>query len=176
MANHFSSPWAPAKKILSCNKKRGAAMLLLAQSHREDTVAGGEFVEWMVKHIDRWFSFAKGLYPGIERMEDIILVTGRHRTKSWANIEFIENRGIVRRIPTQASLPVPGSFSNASIVWTFSRGPGQEVTLNIVPNGKVRRDLPYTIGRPLHPYGLRPYLRTYAYLSEDSVSLAPTKY
>ena len=124
-------------------------MLLLDQLHREDTVAGGEFAEWMVKHIDRWFSFAKNLHPEIERMEDIILVTGCHRTKSWANIVFQENRrGFHRGYPTQEMLPFPGSpSSDLRVLWQFSGGPGQTEILNIMPNGKVRPGLPCTFGR-----------------------------
>ena len=145
MANLFSSTYRVPDKFLFCNKKQGgAAMLLLAQSQREDTVAGGEFAEWMVKHIDRWFSFAKKLHPEIERMEDIILVTGCHRTKSWANIVFRENRGFHRRYPKQAMLPFPGSPSSDPIVlWQFSGETGQTI-LNIMPNGKVRPGLPCT--------------------------------
>jgi len=30
----------------------------------------------MLKHIDRWFAFARRLGLGIEQMEEIILVTG----------------------------------------------------------------------------------------------------
>ena len=147
MANLFSSTHPVPKKHLFCNRKQGAAMLLLAQSQREDTVAGGEFAEWMVEHIDRWFSFAKRLRPEIERMEDIILVTGRHRTKSWANVVFEENWGFHVRYPTQAMLPFPGSPSNdPTVLWQFSGETGQTI-LNIMPNGKVRPCLPYTFGR-----------------------------
>jgi hypothetical protein len=92
----FCRPGAPVEISLSCKNRRGAALLLPVRVQREDTDAKGEFAEWMVKHIDRWFSFAKGLHPGIERMEDIVLVTGRHRARSWANIAFIESQGPVR--------------------------------------------------------------------------------
>ena len=148
MTNIFSSLYPVPDKHLFCNKMRGAAMLLLDQLHREDTVAGGEFAEWMVKHINRWFSFAKKLHPEIERMEDVILVTGCHRTKSWANIVFQENRGFHWWFPKQAMLPFPGSpSSDPSILWQFSRQNGQMVISNIMPNGKVRPGLPYTFGR-----------------------------
>ena len=46
----------------------------------------------MIKHIDTWFAFARGLGLGINRMEDIILVTGRHLTKSWVNVAFTQRR------------------------------------------------------------------------------------
>jgi hypothetical protein len=121
---------------------RGAALLLPVRVQREDTDARGEFAEWMVKHIDRWFSFAKGLRQGIERMEDIILVTGRHLTRSWANIAFIENQGSARRGPMQVSLGVHVSesfSSHFSVDWKLPREPGQGVVLNMGPSGEVRR-------------------------------------
>jgi hypothetical protein len=58
----------------------------------EDTVAFGDFGKWMIKHIDAWFAFARSLGLGVERMEDIILVTGRHLTKSWVNVAFTQRR------------------------------------------------------------------------------------
>jgi hypothetical protein len=44
----------------------------------------------MVKHIDSCFAFARDLGLGIKRMEEIILVTGCDRTRSWTNIAFLE--------------------------------------------------------------------------------------
>ncbi|KAI0285652.1 hypothetical protein BC826DRAFT_114407 [Russula brevipes] len=43
----------------------------------------------MLKHIDRWFAFARQLRLGIDNMEDIILVTGCDRTRSWTNVAFL---------------------------------------------------------------------------------------
>ena len=57
----------------------------------EDTPAKGDFGQWIVKHIDRWFAFARGLELGIEKMEEIILVTGCDRTRSWTNVAFFGN-------------------------------------------------------------------------------------
>lgn len=130
---------APVEISLSCKNMRGAALLLPVRVQREDTDARGEFAEWMVKHIDRWFSFAKGLRQGIERMEDIILVTGRHLTRSWANIAFIENQGSARRGPMQVSLGVHVSesfSSHFSVDWKLPREPGQGVVLNMGPSGE----------------------------------------
>ena len=67
-------------------------MSLPVSAQGEDTVAFGDFGKWMIKHIDAWFSFARGLGLGINRMEDIILVTGRHLTKSWVNVAFNQRR------------------------------------------------------------------------------------
>jgi hypothetical protein len=43
----------------------------------------------MVEHIDTWFAFARKLGLGIDQMEEIILVTGCDRTRSWTNIAFL---------------------------------------------------------------------------------------
>ena len=62
---------------------------LPVDAQRQDTRAKGDFRKWMVKHIDSWFAFARGLGLGIEHMEEIVLVTGLHLTRSWANIVFL---------------------------------------------------------------------------------------
>ena len=67
-------------------------MSLPVSAHSEDTVALAKFGSWMVTHIDAWFAFIRGLGLGVDRMEDIILVTGRHLTKSWVNAAFNQHR------------------------------------------------------------------------------------
>jgi hypothetical protein len=62
---------------------------LPVKAQREDTLAQCAFGEWMVKHIDRWFAFARQLELGVEKMEEIILVTGCDRTRSWTNVAFL---------------------------------------------------------------------------------------
>ncbi len=54
-------------------------------ARREDTSALGQFRKWIIDHIDSWFAYTEQLGIGI-RMEDIVLVTGCHRTRSWSNI------------------------------------------------------------------------------------------
>jgi hypothetical protein len=132
--------------------KRGAALLLPVRAQREDTIARGDFAEWMVKHIDRWFSFAKGLHLGIERMEDIILVTGRHRTRSWTNIAFIESQGLLRRDTMKLGVQVSGGpSSHVSVDWKVPHELGQGVVSKMGPSGEVRRRLACTIDRALRP-------------------------
>ena len=46
----------------------------------------------MISHIDRWFAWARQLGMGINRMEDIVLVTGAHLTRSWTNVAFLEDQ------------------------------------------------------------------------------------
>ncbi|KAI0300814.1 hypothetical protein BC826DRAFT_621608 [Russula brevipes] len=69
----------------------------------------------MLKHIDRWFSFARGLGLGIDHMEEIILVTGYHSTRSWANVAFLEGRA-----NAEASFGVNVVHGrDVSITWQF---------------------------------------------------------
>ena len=63
-------------------------MSLPVDARREDTLAQGDFSRWIVKQIDRWFAFARDLGLGIERMEEIILVTGCDHTRSSTNVVF----------------------------------------------------------------------------------------
>src|SRR6266404_637478 len=75
----------------SCRRKQGAVLFLPVQVSRQDTVALGDFGKWIITHIDIWFSWAQQLGVGINRMDDIVLVTGAHRTKSWTNVVFLED-------------------------------------------------------------------------------------
>jgi len=62
------------------------------QAERQDTVARGDFGEWILQNIDVCFKVAEDLGCGLNRVEDIILVTGLHRARSWVNVAFSENR------------------------------------------------------------------------------------
>jgi hypothetical protein len=85
-------PEDDSEVTFSCYGKQGALLSLPVPAQGEDTVAFGDFGKWMIKHINSWFAFARGLGLGISRMEDIILVTGRHLTKSWVNVAFTQRR------------------------------------------------------------------------------------
>ncbi|KAH9019201.1 hypothetical protein EDB84DRAFT_624816 [Lactarius hengduanensis] len=141
LANSQTSVLDPEGHVevsFSCTKSRGAALFLPVRAQREDTVARGDFAEWMVKHVDSWFSFAKTLDLGIEsiRMEDIILVTGRHRTRSWTNVAFIESQGLVQK-QVAFGVHVSGSPpSHISVDWKSPRELGQGVASNMGPSGE----------------------------------------
>jgi hypothetical protein len=89
---------------------------LPVNAQRQDTRATGDFRKWMVKHIDSWFAFARGLGLGIEQMEEIVLVTGLHLTRSWANIVFLEGHA-----NGHASFGVRAD-NNVGITWQFLPG------------------------------------------------------
>ena len=72
-----------------CTRSRGGAVLSLpVDVQRLDTRARGNFGNWMIKRIDPWFTFTRRLGLGIEHMEEIVLVTGLHLTRSWASVAF----------------------------------------------------------------------------------------
>jgi hypothetical protein len=102
-------------------------------ARREDTVVLGLFRKWIIKHIDSWFSFAQEHELGVVAMEDIILVTGCHRTRSWTNIALNEVQA-----GAQLSLMVDvADASGANITWA-SNVRGEGVVHNEGPGGKVR--------------------------------------
>ena len=100
-------------------------------ARREDTISRGHFRKWITKHIDSWFAFANELGTGIE-MEDIVLVTGCHRTRSWTNTAFNEVQ-----TNAQLSLGVEVGASGASVNWRVSNLRIQGAVLGHGPNGEV---------------------------------------
>ncbi|KAH9959643.1 hypothetical protein BC827DRAFT_1156210 [Russula dissimulans] len=68
-------------------RRKGAVLCLLVKARLEDTLAQGDFGKWILRNIDHWFAFTRRLGLGIERMEQIILVTGCDRMRSWTNWE-----------------------------------------------------------------------------------------
>lgn len=105
-------------------------MSLPATSRREDTRLQLEFSKWIITHIDSWFAFTSNF--GMEaEMEDIILITGCHRTKSWFNVAFVDNEvqpnNRLFRISRQAEL---AGDSGASVNWQdlILRTPGSSLS------------------------------------------------
>ena len=104
------------------------------KARREDTLAKGDFGAWMVKHIDCWFAFARELGLGIDQMEEIILVTGCDRTRSWSNVAFFENEHNARATFAAKVLYGPA----ISIEWQSSAENVQGAVLHRGPDGTVR--------------------------------------
>ncbi|KAI0272702.1 hypothetical protein BC834DRAFT_360256 [Gloeopeniophorella convolvens] len=121
-----------AQVSFTCSRKRGAVLSLPVHAQRQDTVARGDFGAWMVKHIDKWFAFMQDLGLGVDRMEDVVLVTGRHLTKSWANTTFSEGQA-----DAKVSLGVQlDAVAGVNIAWNFSRKDICGAMLNIGPSGE----------------------------------------
>ena len=116
------------------NRARGGAVLSLpVTARREDTLSQGDFKSWIVKNIDSWFAFAQKLGLGIERMEEIILVTGCDRAKSWANITFLGDQD-----DSQVAFGVRVENPDPSITFQFSPEKAQGAVLHHGPEGEVR--------------------------------------
>ena len=103
-------------------------------AQREDTLARGDFAKWITSHIDSWFAFTRRRGLGVEKMEDIILVTGRHRTRSWTNIAFHESRADAQ---VSLSVQVTNVGTASGIVWQVERRNIQGAMLSQGPSGVV---------------------------------------
>ena len=77
----------------SCSGRQGAGALLYLPfpAERKDTIALGDFGDWIVENIDECMRLAEERGLGVSRMEDIILVTGRHLTRSWVRAVFSDS-------------------------------------------------------------------------------------
>jgi hypothetical protein len=115
------------------SRRRGAVLSLPVDARREDTLAKGDFSAWIVKHIDRWFAFARGLGL-IKQMEELILVTGCDHTRSWTNVAFFGNEH-----NAHATFGVKVDHGPAiSIKWQTSPEHVQGAVLHRGPDGTVR--------------------------------------
>lgn len=109
-------------------------LCLPVEAQREDTIAQGAFRDYIVRHIRDWFAFARSLGLGINQMEDIILVTGRDRTRSCTNVAFPETDD---QADARVSFKVEVS-ERFGIQWSFAREHILGAVLNCGRSGKVR--------------------------------------
>jgi hypothetical protein len=85
----------------------------------------------MINHIDSWFAWARQLGLGVDRMEDIILVTGTHCTKSCTNVAFPGGQDDAQ-VSSGAKV-----YHSGDIDWQFSHERNRGMVLNYGPEGKV---------------------------------------
>ncbi|KAI9447262.1 hypothetical protein BJY52DRAFT_1127518 [Lactarius psammicola] len=123
-------PRDPGEVSFSCRGKQGAVLSLPIQAKREDTVVREGFGKWMMKHIDLWFAWIRHNELEIDRMEDIILVTGTDRTRSWANVAFLGGQADAR-----VSFGV--EVVHSRINWQFSPERKTGAAWNWGPSGEV---------------------------------------
>jgi len=120
---------------MCARRRQGALLFLPVDARRENTLAMGDFGEWMLKHIDNWFAFARRLGLGIGQMEEIILVTGCDRTKSWTNATFLGSN-----VDARVSFGVNAvGGPSASVNFRFSPQNVRGAVFNRGPEGRVRR-------------------------------------
>jgi hypothetical protein len=98
---------------------RGALLSLPNGGHREDVIRTKAFEDYIRDHIISWFTWAQKNKLGVERMEDLILVSGRTLVASWAAVVFVDNN-------MEAEISLASRTHNnggASFVWRKIRGP-----------------------------------------------------
>ena len=76
--------------VFSC-KRHGAVLVLPYDGHDEDVIRTKGFEDYIRDNVDTWFSFARRNHLGVDRMEDLILVTGCTLVTSWGVAAFIDN-------------------------------------------------------------------------------------
>ena len=130
---------------------KGALLYLPLLAERHDTVARGDFGEWMLENIDTCFRVAEDLGYGVERMEDIILVTGYHLAKSWVSVAFSESRG-----GSQVSFGVRVSGSSGV---HFDERNVNGRGLKFGPGGEVGFARPWVFDPCLHTMALAPFMQ-----------------
>lgn len=95
----------------------------------------------MIRNIDCWFAWARRRELGVERMEDIVLVTGTHRTRSCGNVAFpgVQDAQVSFRARVDHHNDVVTPNDVVTINWEFSPEPERNrgAFLNCGPNGEV---------------------------------------
>jgi hypothetical protein len=69
----------------------GALLLLPHGGRRTDIIRSKAFEDYIRDHVASWFTWAQKNEQGIERMEDLILVSGCTLVSSWAAAVFVYN-------------------------------------------------------------------------------------
>ena len=108
---------------------------LPATARREDTLALGDFGRWIAKHVDSWFAFTRNLGLGIEQMQEIILVTGCDRARSWTNVAFLGDQ-VDAKVSFGVNVEVEGP--DTSINFQFAPENARGAVLRLGPQGRVR--------------------------------------
>ena len=99
-------------------RNRGALLSLPNGGHREDVVRTKVLEDYIRDHVINWFTWAQNNKLGVERMEELILVTGRTLVTAWAAAVFVDNN-------MEAEITLTSrTFGDGGVrfVWTKTRG------------------------------------------------------
>ena len=92
----------------------------------------------MTKNIDSWLPWVRRLGVGIDRMEDIVLVTGTHRTRSWTNVAFPGGQ-VDGLVSFGANVTTRNDI--VTVNWKFSHEYTRGAVMHYGPIGRVRHCL-----------------------------------
>ena len=100
-------------------KNRGAILSLPNGGHREEVIRTKVFEDYIQDHVVSWFTWAQKNKLGVERMEDLILVTSCTLVTSWAAAVFLDDN-----MEAEISLESRALNNGGSrFVWNKTRGP-----------------------------------------------------
>ena len=99
-------------------RKRGALLSLPNGGYHEDVIRAQAFEDYVQHHVDCWFTWAQKNRLGVERVEDLILVSGRTLVTSWAVAAFLDDTMDAEISLASRTLNNGG----ASFVWSNIRG------------------------------------------------------
>ena len=93
-------------------------MSLPHDGHREDVIRTKAFEEYVRENVARWFAWSQRNQLGVERMEDLILVSGCTLVTSWAAAAFVDPS-----MKTDICLAVqPFNNGGARLTWSNIHG------------------------------------------------------
>ena len=97
---------------------RGALLSLPCGGYREDAIRLKMFSECIRDNVESWFDWSRDVDLPVERMDDLILVTGCTLVNSWAAAVFDDHNS-----DTQVSLvSTTLNSGGASFFWSNIRG------------------------------------------------------
>ena len=110
--------------MYECQAQTHGALLSLPHGgHSEDVIRTKVFEDYIRDNVDSWFRWSKrGGFP-VERMEDLILVTGCTLVTSWAAAVFDNKISTPGSDPATISLDIQKSHrGGAQFFWCNNRG------------------------------------------------------
>jgi hypothetical protein len=97
----------------------GALLSLPRGGCHEDAITTGVFQKYIQNNVINWFSWARKNGLGVQRMEDLILVSGCTLVNSWAAAAFVDHT-----INAEISLESRTSSNGGTdFVWSNIQGP-----------------------------------------------------
>ena len=106
------------ESVVYKSRNRGALLSLPNGGHHEDVIRAQAFEDYIKDHVESWFTWAQKNRLGVERVEDLILVSGCTLVTSWGAAAFMDDTMDAEIFLTSRKLNNGG----ASFVWSNIRG------------------------------------------------------
>ena len=100
---------------------RGALLSLPNGGLNQDAIRTKAFETYIVRNVDKWFVWAQKNELGVERKEDLILVSGCTLVTSWAAAVFMDNNLKAKISLTSRPTAATGKASS-DFAWRNIRG------------------------------------------------------